>query len=483
MTATILIVDDTPAGRETLRALLALPDYRLELAASGPEALAQAALSMPDLILLDVMMPGMDGFEVCRRLRADPQLAEVPVIMVTALDDRESRLAGIEAGADDFVSKPFDRAELRARVRTITRLNRYRKLLSERAQFEWVVDQALDGYVLVTPADELVYANAQALRLLGLPPEIDSAIGLPFLPLAQTQYQCEPASAWADWPHQTPIDLLRERWLVRPESPHAPALWLAVTILEAPGGVEARRLIRLRDVTAEINQQQEMWAFHALVSHKLRTPLMALLAGADLLAEHASQLTPAEVAEAAGSVRYGARRLSAQIDDIIRFLEAPGAAGRAGGFEVARLPELIELVRAEVGAAGVRVMLDSALADSRLTLSLNATELIARELLENARKFHPRQQPQIEVSASLLDGGRVRLRFVDDGRWLPTEVLARVWQPYFQVEKYFTGQQPGMGLGLPMVAALVWSTGGQCRLYNRDDAPGVVVEVDVAMAS
>ena len=93
--------------------------------------MAKVAELTPDLILLDVMMPGVNGFEVCRRLRADPLLAEVPIIMVTALDDRDSRLQGIEAGADDFVTKPFDQIELRARVQTITRLNHYRQRLRE----------------------------------------------------------------------------------------------------------------------------------------------------------------------------------------------------------------------------------------------------------------------------------------------------------------------------------------------------------------
>jgi CheY-like chemotaxis protein len=125
----ILIVDDVAANRETLCELLDSPDYRLVEAADGSAALRLATETPPDLVLLDVMMPHMDGYDVCRRLRSDERLAEVPVIMVTALDDQASRLAGINAGADDIITKPFNRAELRARVRTITRLNRYRRLV------------------------------------------------------------------------------------------------------------------------------------------------------------------------------------------------------------------------------------------------------------------------------------------------------------------------------------------------------------------
>jgi PAS domain S-box-containing protein len=126
--ATVLVVDDNSANRLMLYELLRDEDYRLIEAADGPTALKMAAVESPDLMLLDVMMPGMNGFEVCKRLRAEPRFAEIPVIIVTALNDKASRLAGIEAGADDFITKPFDRMELRARVRSITRLNRYRRL-------------------------------------------------------------------------------------------------------------------------------------------------------------------------------------------------------------------------------------------------------------------------------------------------------------------------------------------------------------------
>ena len=175
--STILIVDDDPVGRDTLEGVLYSQGYRLAFAGTGPETLAKAAELIPDLILLDVMMPAMDGFEVCRRLRADKVLADVPIIMVTALDDRDSCLRGIEAGADDFVTKPFDRLKLRARVQTITRLNRYRRLLAERARFEWAVEHADDGYVLLGKGDRVLYANPQARLYLGLPPSNSGRLG------------------------------------------------------------------------------------------------------------------------------------------------------------------------------------------------------------------------------------------------------------------------------------------------------------------
>jgi len=138
--STILIVDDEQVSRYTVEILLSPEDYNLEFAENGEEALEKAEALVPDLMLLDVMMPGMDGFEVCQRLRNNKRLAELPIVMVTALDDRESRLRGLKAGADDFMSKPYDRAELRARVHTITRLNRYRRLVETEEQLAYLAN-------------------------------------------------------------------------------------------------------------------------------------------------------------------------------------------------------------------------------------------------------------------------------------------------------------------------------------------------------
>lgn len=164
---TILIVEDSPDGRQALQTLLAGQGYRLAFAENGLDGLAQAIELIPDLILLDIMLPELDGLEVCRRLRATPALAEVPIILVTALDDRETRIQGIMAGADDFISKRFDGTELRARVRTITRLNRYRRLVQERAKFERLVDLMPSGLLLADAAGAINLVNPAMLKMLG----------------------------------------------------------------------------------------------------------------------------------------------------------------------------------------------------------------------------------------------------------------------------------------------------------------------------
>jgi putative two-component system response regulator len=142
----VLIVDDEYIGRETLQSILEGEGYELEMAENGFQAIEKAKELLPDVILLDVMMPGMTGFEVCQRIRSDPQIAEIPIIILTALDDRESLLNALKAGADDFISKPFDRYELRARLLGITRLNRYQKLLQERAKLREANAQLLNAY-------------------------------------------------------------------------------------------------------------------------------------------------------------------------------------------------------------------------------------------------------------------------------------------------------------------------------------------------
>lgn len=134
MTARILVVDDVEPNVRLLEAKLTLEYYEVLTAMDGATALEIAAAERPDIILLDVMMPGMDGFETCRRLKADPVTRHIPVVLVTALDGREDKIKGLGVGADDFVTKPIDDVILFARVKSLVRLKAVMDELREREE-------------------------------------------------------------------------------------------------------------------------------------------------------------------------------------------------------------------------------------------------------------------------------------------------------------------------------------------------------------
>lgn len=177
MTFTILAIDDDLLEQRTLQLILRpMSDYHLIFANNGGAALVLAQEHLPDLIIVDYMMPGMNGIEVCRRVRAMPLLAEVPIIMVTGVGDQTVRLQALQAGVDDFLNKPYEPVELSARLKTIARLNRYRRLREERERFDTLVELSPDGIVLVDWSGQVQFANPSAQERFGVQP------GAPFPP-------------------------------------------------------------------------------------------------------------------------------------------------------------------------------------------------------------------------------------------------------------------------------------------------------------
>jgi len=159
--ATILVVDDAPPNVKLLRLILGGAGYRVLNAYSGAEALEILHRDRPDAMLLDVLMPGMTGYEVCKRIREDPEFASLPVIMVTALSLAEERIRGIEAGATDFIRKPFNKKELLARVRASLVMVKYGR--------SGIVPQLPDAVVITDPAWKILALSPLASVLLDIP--------------------------------------------------------------------------------------------------------------------------------------------------------------------------------------------------------------------------------------------------------------------------------------------------------------------------
>ncbi|MCE9648943.1 MAG: PleD family two-component system response regulator [Parvibaculum sp.] len=159
MTARVLIVDDIPANLKLLDAKLTAEYFGVLKAASGPEAIEIATRELPDIILLDVMMPGMDGFEVCRRLKAAPTTEHIPIVMVTALDQPKDRVQGLEAGADDFLTKPVNDLALFARVKSLVRL----KMVTDELRMREATGQRIGALVGTSTERMLMTEPGRAL--------------------------------------------------------------------------------------------------------------------------------------------------------------------------------------------------------------------------------------------------------------------------------------------------------------------------------
>ncbi len=361
---TVLIVDDDPAGQETLAGLLAGQGYELLFAGSGLEALAQAGKFNPDLMLLDVMMPGMDGFEVCRNLRANPALADIPVVIVTVLDDRESRLLGFEAGADDFISKPFNRIELRTRVRTITRLNQQRQLRTlelqaERDRTQAILEALGEAVVVTDPAGLIEYVNPATLMLTGFSGE--ELIGQNWR-IWQSDWQP------ADFYNRVAATVMEGRtWQSevihkRKDGTLYEAMLTVAPLFERTTSPQPTGFVSVqRDITPLKEAERLKDRFVSNVSHELSTPLSVITLLADNLDNLYERLEEAQRRKMIQDIQKHAENLSNLIDGVLEM-------SRLDSRRISMEREVVNL--AQVAAEEVEKQLPLAL-DKAQRLSIN----------------------------------------------------------------------------------------------------------------
>jgi K+-sensing histidine kinase KdpD len=246
--------------------------------------------------------------------------------------------------------------------------------------------------------------------------------------------------------------------------------------LETTLGTGRFRIVRLRDVTERMSIYQDMRKFHTVISHKLRTPMAMFMTSISIIKNQLDNLTPEELKKMLASTINGTDRLAGEIRSILTYIDAPLALNVGKPMPLGDLPEIVKAVSENLHLDQVDFSLPGDLYSQNIAMTSYAMEMVMHELLENSRKFHPTHNPKIEISVGQVDEGFIFMRVADNGVTLSTEQLQWAWLPYFQGEKDFTGEAPGMGLGLSTVSAIVWGAGGTCRLTNRDDGPGVVVE-------
>ncbi len=476
-TATILIVDDNIGARRSMEGLLASEGYELLLAENGIQALDIARSEHPDLILLDVMMPGKNGFEVCNEIRKDKEIEEIPIILITALEDDESMIKGIEAGADDFLTKPINKLELRSRVRGISRLNRYRKLCGERLKFEWVVKNSQFGYVLLDEKDRITFSNPKAREMLQLSEEAINANPI-FFDTVKDKYICKPDKIKELWssPPRPEIQEFDPFILIQAQTENDPVHWVKVTILGLEQMALDTKLVRMEDITESMLSFQEKHTFSRMMSHKLLTPLNALKAAQQMMGASAEAEISGLFKRVSNLQKKGIDRLEYDIESILRFLESNTSNGTA---ETTTLKQLEDQLRSIGEEDGMPFCLLADLGEKeswRTNISNFKFEACVREILENSVKFHSNGSPTILCSIQVLNTeNKAIFTFENDGEPISQAELENAWKPYWQADRFLTGEVHGMGLGLPLIATNIWGAGGTCSLANREDTQGAIL--------
>jgi PAS domain S-box-containing protein len=460
----VLIVDDEARGRELLEGLLMQQGYELAFARNGAEALATASDLLPDLILLDIMMPDQDGFEVCRRLRSDPRLAEVPVIMVTALDDPDSRLRGFEAGADDFLNKPIDRAELRSRVRTITRLNRYRRLMLEREKFDRLVELSPDGIVIMDAEGTILLSNPALQRMVGVSLQ-ETLCG-----------RCvKELMAPAEW-------RMFQNQLKRTLDDPSKIVSLACEFARLNGGqfpveLTARALpwdekmalqVHVRDVTekqkleAQLLQAQRLQSIGRLaggIAHDLNNVLTPVLVGAQVLRSKLADESSLQLVEA---LENSANRGAAIIRQVLGF--ARGLEAQPRLLQLKYLIAEMERLLANIFPRSIQIRVN--LPAGLWTVVADATQIhqVIMNLCLNARDAMPNggllklKAENVQIDEALAQayppakpGPHVKFTVADTGSGIPPDILDKIFDPFFTTKD--VGK--GTGLGLSTVLGIV----------------------------
>jgi two-component system cell cycle sensor histidine kinase/response regulator CckA len=510
--ARILIVDDERTNRDLLELMLTAEGFLLQTAASGEEALAMVAAQPPDLILLDVMMPGMDGYQVAANIKQGAATTNIPVIMVTALSDRAAKLNGLNAGAEDFLTKPVDGLELRVRVRNLLRLKAYgdyydtysQMLETEvRARTADLVDRTkilLSQAAVLTEQAALLDLAQHAIIVRDMDGRIvfwsrgaevmygwlsQEAVGRNTFELLHTE--------WSEPPETIEATFLREgqwegevvhhkrdgtRTVVESRSAlQRDAAGAPVRILTIDNDITERKQAAadLVALTQREQGQQEQMRFKdeflSHVSHELRSPLTAIKQFTTiLLGGLAGELNP-EQREYQEIVLKNIRQLQSMIDDLLEVTRIESGKLTLDLQRVSVRDVVTDAFHTlQITARAKCVTLSWNVPADVPTVTADPTRVrqILIILLDNAIKFTP-DGGSVTVEARRLedDPGFLLVEVSDTGCGIDPKMGERIFERLYQVPGSTRASRKGLGLGLYICKELVTGHGGRIWATRR----------------
>jgi len=472
----VVVADDNADMREYVRRLL-IDQYEVEAVSDGRAALAAARARRPELIISDVMMPQLDGFGLIRELRADPQLAAIPVVLLSARAGEEARLEGLGKGADDYLVKPFSPRELLVRVGALVRsAELHRRANQARAQFETLLNEAPLGVYLVDQDFRIAAVNPVAAPAFGAIPGL---IGRNFDEVIHIL-----------WPKAYADEIVRIfRHTLETGEPHVESEHIEqrldrgvteyyewrVSRIPLPGnrrGVvcyfrDISKAVTTREALREADSRKD--EFLATLAHELRNPLAPLRSSLDVLSLAAAQ-------DAAQGLAL--EIMERQLSHLVRLVDDLMELSRItrGNFELRKEPVrldaalrgAIEACEPLIRAGGHRLNLS--LPPGPIVLDADPVRLaqVFGNLLNNAAKYSE-HGGTIGVAAS-AEGEEAVVSVTDTGDGIAPESLPLLFKMFFRGSQSAHRNQSGLGIGLPLVRRLVEMHGG--RVEAESEGPG-----------
>ncbi len=495
-TARILLADDNADMRDYLERLLSYC-YTVETVVDGIAAMDAVRANPPDLVLSDVMMPGMDGFELLRSLRSTPQTQEIPIILLSARAGEESRIEGLEAGADDYLIKPFSARELLARIEATLKLAELRKTAQTlrfqteiaEASLQSVLSSLRDGFYTLDRQWNFTYVNDRLLEIADsqrkmivnkniwelYPDLINTELEHQLRRAMKERNSCQFEYYYSVW----------DRWYENRIYPVPDGLAVLVADISDRKYIEREReqlLVRetlARGKAEELSRLKD--EFLAIVSHELRTPLNPILGWSQLLS--AGKLDTGQTAKGIAIIERNAKLQAQLIEDLLdvsRILRGKIKLNKTALNLANVINSAIATVELTAQAKSILIVTDF---EPNVGVLGDAQRLqqIVWNLLANAIKFTT-ESGKITVKLNRI-GRSARIQVIDTGQGIEPEFLPHVFDRFRQADSASTRNFGGLGLGLAIVRNLTELHDGSIAVESPGKDRGATFSVEIPLES